>query len=172
MLQILRGYFTTIVYVQIWKEQIKITSSIDQTALIEPAVIAVEKSLSNAKKLMYVGEKALARSNIEDLELVYPFKKNKHLINDFDAAETLLTNLLSKTYSSRLFLKPSPQIIIHPMDINEIEVSQVEYRALLELALGSGARDAAVYTGSELLIEDIDFNKIKTLYQSKIPRYI
>ncbi len=171
MLKTLNDYFTAIVYVQIWKEQIKVTSSTSQTPLIEPAVIAAKDTFTNTKQLMSVGNEAITHSNIEGFELVYPFKNNKHLINDFDAAEALLTKLLSQTNSTGRLFKPSPFIVIHPMEINEIDISQVEYRALLELALGAGARDAAVYIGSELLIEDIDFNQIKILYQSKIPRY-
>lgn len=172
MLKSLKHYFNSIVYLQIWKEQIKATNSSNQITLIEPAVIAVKKTSSHTKELMYVGEEAIAQSNIEYLDLIYPFKNDKYLINDFDAAEALITNMLCRTKSLWRFLRPSPLVVIHPMDIREIEISQVEYRALLELALGSGAGDAAIYTGSELEINHINFYQIKRNFKAKIPKYI
>ncbi len=103
-------------------------------------------------------------------DLIYPFDNENYFIHDFDAAEELLIHLLTKTNVSN-FLTPSPSIIMHPMERTPNNFSQVEYRALLELALGAGAREAFVYLGDELNKENINFKQLQEDFLSKIPKY-
>lgn len=47
----------------------------------------------------------------------------------------------------------APEILMHPMELIEGGITQVEYRVFVELGIGSGASKAAVYSGSPLSAE-------------------
>ena len=56
---------------------------------------------------------------------------------------------LKKLYRSKA-LNPSPKILIHPLEMVEGGLSQVEQRVLLELAVGAGGSKVALWVGHEL----------------------
>lgn len=73
------------------------------------------------------------------------FTGNRILIGNFDiAAKTL------ETLTKASWFQPNPIIIIHSIDMSEGGLSQVEERALLELAMDVGARRAVVWQRHEL----------------------
>ena len=45
----------------------------------------------------------------------------------------------------------SPWVLMHPMELIQGGITQVESRALIELAAGSGAKRVGVWEGEELL---------------------
>ena len=47
----------------------------------------------------------------------------------------------------------APEILMHPMELIEGGITQVEYRVFVELGIGAGASKAAVYAGSPLSTE-------------------
>lgn len=49
----------------------------------------------------------------------------------------------------------SPVIIIHPMEMIDGGLSQIEERALMELASGAGARKVVVWVGHELSDQEV-----------------
>ena len=61
------------------------------------------------------------------------------------------------------FLRPSPTVIIHPMEKLEGGLTMIEDRAFRELALSAGAREAVLYLGEPLPTHDFDLEKVKTL---------
>ena len=78
-----------------------------------------------------------------------PFTTTRLLIGQFQAAEALLKKAIREIGHGGLF-QTSPIVIIHPMDMVEGGLSEVEERAFRELALSSGARRAYVYVGAPL----------------------
>ncbi|NVJ59493.1 MAG: 1-pyrroline-5-carboxylate dehydrogenase [Gammaproteobacteria bacterium] len=78
-----------------------------------------------------------------------PFTTDRLLVGTFSAAEPTLAQLVKKLLPKGL-LKKSPQILIHPVDMVEGGLSEVESRVFRELAFGAGACRVVLYVGSEL----------------------
>lgn len=91
-----------------------------------------------------------------------PFSSQRLLVGNFTVAETFLKGLIKKVAPSGWFT-PSPKILIHPLEMTEGGFSQVEERALLELANQMGARRTLVYDGpilsDSLVIEKLNMLK-------------
>ena len=68
------------------------------------------------------------------------------LIADFTMAQHQLKGAVK---SVRRGLR-APAMLIHPMELIEGGVTQVEYRTFVELGLGAGASKASVYSGAPL----------------------
>lgn len=68
------------------------------------------------------------------------------LIADFTMAQHQLKEAVK---SVRRGLR-APAILIHPMELIEGGVTQVEYRTFVELGLGAGASKSSVYIGAPL----------------------
>jgi rod shape-determining protein MreB and related proteins len=102
-------------------------------------------------------------SGKEITETSHPaFSSQRLLVGDFTVAEHFLKGLVKKAAPAGWFTA-SPKILIHPLEMIEGGLSQVEERALLELAAQVGARKAGVYLGSgisdELVIEKLNMLK-------------
>ena len=78
-----------------------------------------------------------------------PFTTTRLLLGQFQAAETLLKQAIRAIGSGGLF-QVSPVVVIHPMEMVEGGLSEVEERALRELAKGAGARQVFVHIGAVL----------------------
>ena len=68
------------------------------------------------------------------------------LIADFTTAQHQLKEAVK---SVRRGLR-APEILLHPMELIEGGVTQVEHRVFVELGVGAGASKAAVFTGAPL----------------------
>ncbi len=73
------------------------------------------------------------------------------LISDFTTAQHQLKEVVK---SVRRGIR-APEVLIHPMELIEGGITQVEYRVFVELAIGAGASKAAVYSGPVLSTESI-----------------
>jgi hypothetical protein len=74
------------------------------------------------------------------------------LIGNFTNAEALLKQGLKKW---KTFFAVAPSVLIHPLETIEGGLTQIEERALYELALGSGARRVVVWTGVPLNDQEV-----------------
>ena len=73
------------------------------------------------------------------------------LIADFTMAQHQLKDAVK---SVRRGLR-APTMLIHPMELIEGGITQVEYRTFVELGRGAGASRASVYSGAPLASEGI-----------------
>jgi hypothetical protein len=78
-----------------------------------------------------------------------PFTTKRLLIGQFNAAEALLNTIIKELYKDH-WLKPSPVVVIQPMEMIEGGLSEVEHRVLMEVSSGAGARKVTVWTGDVL----------------------
>ncbi|MFC3151081.1 hypothetical protein ACFOEK_08580 [Litoribrevibacter euphylliae] len=79
----------------------------------------------------------------------HPFTTSRLLVGTFSAAEACLKPVIKETLGkSSLF--SSAKIVMHPMEMCEGGLSEVEERIFMELAFGSGARQVKVHVGAEL----------------------
>lgn len=75
-----------------------------------------------------------------------PYSNQRTLIANFDQGEHLTIILLTQWVKQRSsFLAFSPVILLQAMDLCEGGLTQVEFRALREMALSAGARFCVVY---------------------------
>jgi rod shape-determining protein MreB and related proteins len=78
-----------------------------------------------------------------------PFTTARLLIGEFVAAESLLKRALRET-SGKGFFSVAPRVVIHPLEMTEGGLSEIEKRVMQEVAIGAGASKVVVWTGPEL----------------------
>ena len=82
-----------------------------------------------------------------------PFTTTRLLVGSFTLAEKALVDGM-KSLRRGLFA-PAPIIVIQPMAMVEGGLSEVEERAIRELAMSAGARKAFASVGKELSDQDV-----------------
>jgi hypothetical protein len=78
-----------------------------------------------------------------------PFTTARLLVGQFREAASLLRKAVRELAGGRLFAA-SPVVVIHPTEMVDGGLSEVEERVLRELALGVGARSVVVHVGPAL----------------------
>ncbi|MDA3945649.1 MAG: hypothetical protein PF439_03100 [Helicobacteraceae bacterium] len=114
-------------------------------------ILAVKRK-GNAFVVSAVGKKVYELKE-EDSSVVYePFNPFMLEPENFALAEKVVRALMQHelSFMYRLFL---PKVIIHP---DKSYVSEMEAQAYKELALSAGAREAVVYVGDELSVDEIE----------------
>ena len=90
--------------------------------------------------------KNVETSEVAEIRREPGFRSPRTLIGHFTSTEKEFREGFGKV--RRGFF--SPWVLMHPMELIEGGVTQVESRALIELASGCGARRAGIWQGSEL----------------------
>lgn len=83
-----------------------------------------------------------------------PFTTVRLLIGNFGAAEAALKGAFKEIAAGRLFAV-APKVLIHPVEMVEGGLSEIEDRILREVAIGAGARAVQVWVGRELGDEEV-----------------
>jgi len=78
-----------------------------------------------------------------------PFSTQRLLIGEFKSAEKTLSDAINRLRSGGI-LKKSFRAVIHPVDMSEGGLSEVEEKVLRELASSAGAHHFVIHTGSNL----------------------
>lgn len=101
-----------------------------------------------------VGNDARRRATHAGVAVLNPFTHPRTLVSDFTGAAAVLRGLVKRFRHDR---RPSlaPRIVLHPLGEHEGGLTQVEARALLELALAAGAAVALVWVGTTLSDADL-----------------
>jgi rod shape-determining protein MreB len=77
------------------------------------------------------------------------FSHPRSILGQFLAGEQTLARAVTAAYPGRL-LKPRPALIVHPKEVLDGGLTQIEERALTEMALGAGAFQVAIWQGPDL----------------------
>ncbi|MGV3742483.1 MAG: hypothetical protein ACO1NO_09270 [Burkholderiaceae bacterium] len=83
-----------------------------------------------------------------------PFTTKRLLIGQFQNAEKTLKAALKQVMKGGFFAV-SPKVLIHPTEMTEGGLSEIEERVFLEVAKGSGAMKVVVWTGHDLSDEEV-----------------
>jgi hypothetical protein len=91
----------------------------------------------------------------EKRKAIEPFSTERLLVGQFDTAESLLRDLVKRIVKGASFWWILPTdwhscMIMHPMDLLEGGLSQIEERLLVHLGVMCGASHVIVYLGQEL----------------------
>ena len=143
----LLDYFRPIVYVTLKPDLLSVRDVRSDRVVAAPPVAAISREPK--PRVLGIGEEAKAAAAGGNAELVNPFKHPRTLISDFTTAELVLKGLLKKLFEGRLFVA-APVIVLHPRVDPDGGFTQIEIRALHELAMGAGASKVVVWHGREL----------------------
>jgi rod shape-determining protein MreB len=141
-------YFQPVVYVQLEPDKLSLREVGSGKTVSEAPLAAISREPK--KRLLGVGDEAQGA----DGEIVNPFKHPRSLVSDFTVAEVILKAFMKKLFAGRLFV-PRPVVVLHPR-VNPLGgFTQIEIRALRELAVGAGAAKVFVWRGRDLTDEEL-----------------
>ena len=78
-----------------------------------------------------------------------PFSTTRLLVGHFESAERTLKSAIAQVGGSSFLV--SPNVLMHPLEMAEGGLSQIEERVFHELAVGAGAKKVVVFVGPELV---------------------
>jgi len=84
-----------------------------------------------------------------------PFTTTRLLIGQFQEADALLRKVV-RDIGRRRLLQLSPTILIHPTEMVEGGLSEIEERTFLELGRGVGARKVVIHVGAPLTDGEVE----------------
>lgn len=137
-------------YVRLRPQLISIRDVASKESIEDKPIVAMVGE-ARQRSILAIGASAasVAAASGKEYTLVNGFEHPRSIIADFEIAEKTLQHYIRKLAGNAIF-RPAPIVIIHVLDKTEGGLTQVEIRALCELALGAGAREAYVWTGQEL----------------------
>lgn len=146
------SFFHRTFYVQVSPHRLTVRNPKTGDSVSEAAEVAV----SSGSKAKIVGAGTAARAAMLDpsVKLVRPFAHPRSLVSDFTVADQLLKEFMRRM-PGQSFLKVAPMVVIHPQGEPEGGFTQVEIRALHELALGAGASMVKVWQGRDLTDQEL-----------------
>lgn len=145
-------HFRPILYVRLSPKSLSIRDVGARRELTESPIAAISRETN--RRLVAVGDAANSAKAAQPVDLINPFAHPRSLLSDFTVAEQILKGLVKKILAGRIFV-PSPVIVMHPKVNPEGGFTQIEIRALHELAIGAGARQAVVWEGRDLRDDEV-----------------
>lgn len=141
------------VYVQLSPQRLTIRNVKTGASVSEIPEIAIARDPK--PRILGVGAEARLQRASGSVEITNPFAHPRSLVSDFTSGEQVLKALLRRVLGNSLFAV-SPKIVMHPMgDLPEGGFTQVEIRALQEMALGAGAAKVTVWQGRALSDQEL-----------------
>ncbi len=83
-----------------------------------------------------------------------PFSHECVVVGDVVVAEQTLKYGFKRLFE-RVWFQPSPAVVIHPLENVEGGLSDVEVKALQDLAISAGARRVVIWVGPELTDKEV-----------------
>ncbi len=146
-------------YVRIRSTVLSVRNVADGTSYEDLPVIAIQPK---PERILAFGAAALAWQGRDGVRLANGFDHPRTIIADFTVAQETLKLFIRRVLGRKLF-QVSPVVIMHVLDQMDGGLTQVECRALRELALGAGAREVYLREGPELTdrqIKTVSLHKI------------
>ncbi|MGB5964352.1 MAG: hypothetical protein WBF77_01640 [Sulfurimonadaceae bacterium] len=140
-----------IVYIRFTRDKISFYYYPSDVRYEDEPILAIKKK--GKKEIVSAVGKEIKDLKPEDTSIVHtPFKPFLPEPENFDLGEKVIRYLMQKgaTFKGSL---DAPRVIIHP---DKSYVSEMEAQAYRELALSAGAREAVVYVGDELSVDEIE----------------
>lgn len=158
--KLLASLFSDDLYIQIWENRLYITCKA-QSAIFDDVPLIAVRQLTKGRIVEAIGSAVYQLQHQADIEISNLFSHPRQLLADFHKAEKLLQCAIKTLFTDNFFGRPSPRVIVHPMEKLEGGLTVVEVRAFKELCEGAGVRGVVVYTGGDLDKQNFDFDEIK-----------
>jgi len=157
---LLDPFFNSHLYIQLSPDKVVVRDVRNRIEVSEEAVMVL--LVEGSKRTVWgIGRQAADGSIGAQYIRIRPFAHPRSIVSDFHSAEHLLKYLVAKLLR-RSWFRPSPSIVIHPLADVEGGYTQVELRALQELAVTCGAWKADVWVGRRLSDADVLTHKFPT----------
>ena len=141
-----------VIYVQISPERLTLKNVKTGQTIDEAPEVAI--SAPPKRKILAVGSQARQAAALQGAEIVNPFAHPRSLVSDFIVAEQLLKHQLGRLLGySRLLIMPC--VVMHPLESPAGGFTQIELKALREMALGAGASEVHLCNGRPLTDEEV-----------------
>lgn len=153
------NFFRSTLYVRVRPEYLSVLHVQSDKEFKDVPNIAIEY-INGKSLILAVGHEAKAKTGLPNVTVINGFKHPRTLLADFAVAERTLKYFIKKTVPG---FTPSPVVIIHPLDMLEGGLTQIEIRAFAELCSMVGARKVYVWIGPELNNEELqqlDFTRL------------
>lgn len=146
----LRNFFNVILYVKLSPDTITVRDVYAGYEIVEQPLVAIMRESKN--KIVGIGNEATLMAAGHTVDFFNPFKHPRALLSDFTTAEILMKYCVTKVLRNyhMWMLRPAPIIVLHPMIDPEGGFTQIEVRAMRELAVGAGGRKIFIWQGREL----------------------
>lgn len=153
LLKLLSHFFGNQLYVQIAPDRLTVRNPKTGQQVSDVAELAIVRDTKPLR--IAVGKEARAAASAQTrAEIIRPFAHPRTIISDFTAGEHLLKAFMSKLRTPGIF-SLAPQVVMHPLGDPEGGYTQIEIRAILELARGAGAHTAIVWQGRPLTDQEL-----------------
>ena len=141
-------------YVRLSPERLVVRDARAGRMFDQAAVLAVTRAAP--RRIVAVGDQAVlaAAGAQQPVDLVRPFAHPRTLMADYTAGEQLLKAAIQTVLRGR-WLALSPRVLMHPVGEPVGGLTQVEIRALQEMARGAGAHRVTVWKGPLLTDEQV-----------------
>ncbi|SDM41921.1 rod shape-determining protein [Polaromonas sp. JS666] len=105
-------------------------------------------------KVLGAGDEAAPYKSSSSALVSNPFSHPRTLVSDFTLGQQLLKAFIKKLPKSHL-LAAAPRMVFHPQGDPAGGFTQIEIRALHEMALGAGASEVTIWQGQDLTDEQV-----------------
>lgn len=144
--------FIPLIYVQISPERLVLRNAKTGEVVSEVPEIAISRKPKSS--VLGCGVEARLHASAPSVEIINPFAHPRSIVSDFLAGEQLLKDFLRRLQGSSIFAV-SPKVVMHPLGDPEGGLTQIEVRALCEMALGAGASGVVVWQGRKLTDQEL-----------------
>lgn len=151
-MSLLDSFFRFSLYIQISPDRLTIRNPRTGAQLSEVPELAI---VSAPKvRIVAIGKDARSKFAEPNVKVLNPFAHPRSLVSDFTVGEQLIKAFIVKMVNGGIFAV-SPTIVMHPLGDPAGGYTQVEIRALQEMAMGAGARSAKVWQGRPLTDQEL-----------------
>lgn len=146
------SFFSNVLYVQLSPERLTVRNSKTGQAISEIPEVAISEAPKGT--IVAVGSEARAPQTSQPVKIVNPFAHPRSLVSDFTVGEQLLKAFIKRLGGQSIFAV-APEIVMHPQGNPAGGFTQIEIRALHEMALGAGASQVKVWQGRALTDQEL-----------------
>jgi rod shape-determining protein MreB len=150
-----QAFFNPRLYIQLSPERVLVRDPTSGRAIDEVPEIAIQHPPGGKITMLAVGREARGAAGQPHTTVHNPFAHPRSLVSDFTVAEQVLRAFIRRLHGGRVVFLPSPVVVMHPLGEHAGGLTQVELRAMRELALGAGARKVHLWQGPALTDEQL-----------------
>lgn len=150
----LAEFFRQYLYVQLSPQWLTVRDPAKREEISEIPEIAIRTDPGKRASVVAFGAAARSTAAEPNTKVHNPFAHPRSLISDFILAESLLKAFVRRVRGNAV-LCLNPVFVMHPLGDHAGGLTQVELRAMRELALGAGASGVHLWQGPVLTDEQV-----------------